>query len=514
VKRRLKLLLKIFLAICVLLFLFLLFEHVRGRILLARYQRELIAKGIKLDPHDFASPAANRDNGLPAVFDGSRRLTKGTALPDHYPPAMQITPSGHAMVGFREKEWVAYWDEGRPTNRWEEVAVELKTNAQALADIRAALEKPVLDSQLDYSQGFRLLITNLAPAKALTRWFGAGTQLALREGRNQEALEFLVSDIHLSRLLQSDRLLISELVRIAIASIAKTATWEALQAEGWTDEDLARIQQAWSDQEFCQSMAHGLEGDILYDDTGFALIRKSNDEAFHIYFGLEEYLPPEESERPFWERTLRKGPGGEAIAQFLKKQIYCRVWRFAWLDQAEHRSLEQMDRLLEITRTTPERSFTDVKPALEQFEIRAKDKNFYDRLRYPDTGFPIELSSVVKKALRAETDRSLTICAIALKRYSLRHGKPPASLAALVPEFLPSVPIDYMDGKPVKYHLNAGGSFTLYSVGEDGKDDGGDASAAPEHQDSASSWFRKDFVWPSAASPEEAEAYRNQAVKN
>jgi hypothetical protein len=71
-----------------------------------------------------------------------------------------------------------------------------------------------------------------------------------------------------------------------------------------------------------------------------------------------------------------------------------------------------------------------------------------------------------------------------------------------------------MDGKPVKYHLNAGGSFTLYSVGEDGKDDGGDASAAPEHQDSASSWFRKDFVWPSAASPEEAEAYRNQAVKN
>lgn len=512
-KRRLKLLLKIFLAVCALLFLCLLFEHVRGRILLARYQRELIAKGIKLDPHDFASPAANRDNGLPAVFDGIRRLTKGTALPDHYPPAMQITPSGHAMVGFREKEWVAYWDEGRPTNHWEEVAAELKTNAQTLVDIRAALEKPVLDSQLDYSQGFRLLITNLAPAKSLTRWFGAGSLLALHEGRNHDALEFLVPDIRLPRLLQSDRLLISELVRIAITSIAKTATWEALQAEGWADEDLARIQQSWSDQEFCQSMARGLEGDILYEEACFVPIRKSNDEAFKVYFGLEEYLPPEESDRPFWERTLRKAPGGEAIVGFLKKQVYCRVWRFAWLDQAERRNLERMDQLLEINRTAAaQKSFANVKTALEQFEIRAKDINFYDRLRYPDTGFPIGLSSVVDRAMRAETDRSLTICAIALKRYSLRHGKSSPSLEALVPEFLPSVPIDYMDGKSIKYRLNSDGSFTLYSVGENGKDDGGDTAIAPEHHGS-SLWSRKDFVWPSPASTEEGEAYRNEAGK-
>src|SRR6266404_4374149 len=35
-----------------------------------------------------------------------------------------------------------------------------------------------------------------------------------------------------------------------------------------------------------------------------------------------------------------------------------------------------------------------------------------------------------------------------------------------VPAFLPMVPVDYMDGKPVKYRPGANHTFILYSVGE------------------------------------------------
>ena len=110
--------------------------------------------------------------------------------------------------------------------------------------------------------------------------------------------------------------------------------------------------------------------------------------------------------------------------------------------------------------------------------------------------------------MRAETERSLVICAIALKRYSLRHGTPPASLDALVPEFVLSVPIDYMDGKPLKYHLNADGAFVLYSVGADGKDGGGDTALLPDKTSLHNPWDRKDCVWPSPALPDEIAAYR------
>ena len=44
--------------------------------------------------------------------------------------------------------------------------------------------------------------------------------------------------------LENDRIIISELVRVAIASINMGTTREALQSEVWTDEQLARIQAA------------------------------------------------------------------------------------------------------------------------------------------------------------------------------------------------------------------------------------------------------------------------------
>jgi hypothetical protein len=72
-----------------------------------------------------------------------------------------------------------------------------------------------------------------------------------------------------------------------------------------------------------------------------------------------------------------------------------------------------------------------------------------------------------------------------------------ATLDALVPEFLPSLPRDFMDGQTLRYRLNHGGSFLLYSVGDDTHDDGGDAS--PKNTQRAgpgSVWSGRDWVWP------------------
>ena len=75
-----------------------------------------------------------------------------------------------------------------------------------------------------------------------------------------------------------------------------------------------------------------------------------------------------------------------------------------------------------------------------------------------------------------ENERRMAVTAIALERFRLRHGEYPAQLAGLVPAFLPKAPIDLMDGKPLRYRRKDDGTFLLYSVGEDGKDDEGDSS--------------------------------------
>jgi hypothetical protein len=82
-----------------------------------------------------------------------------------------------------------------------------------------------------------------------------------------------------------------------------------------------------------------------------------------------------------------------------------------------------------------------------------------------------------RTCIRNETQRWLTITAIALERCRLRDGRFPTELDALVPQLLCILPIDPMSPKPLRYRHNGDGNFTLYSVGDDGRDGGGDPHA-------------------------------------
>ena len=85
--------------------------------------------------------------------------------------------------------------------------------------------------------------------------------------------------------------------------------------------------------------------------------------------------------------------------------------------------------------------------------------------------------------MRIETMRQMTRAAIALERHRLKHGRPPETLAKLVPEFLAEAPGDCMTGRPLLYRLSNDGSFTLYSTGDNGRDDDGTGD---------------DLIWPKA----------------
>ena len=107
----------------------------------------------------------------------------------------------------------------------------------------------------------------------------------------------------------------------------------------------------------------------------------------------------------------------------------------------------------------------------------------------------------------------MTITAVALKRFQLRQGNLPQTLDSMVPGILSSVPVDYMEGKPLRYRLNPDGQFVLYSVGEDGQDDVGSTAMRPDKSSKRNLWDRKDFVWPAPATTEELEEYHKQGNK-
>jgi hypothetical protein len=79
------------------------------------------------------------------------------------------------------------------------------------------------------------------------------------------------------------------------------------------------------------------------------------------------------------------------------------------------------------------------------------------------------IQSLRIKAVRADLEFEATRVVCALKSYQLVHATPPEQLADLVPTFLPSVPTDPFDGKPLRYRRE-GKEWVIWSVGSDLKD--------------------------------------------
>ena len=76
---------------------------------------------------------------------------------------------------------------------------------------------------------------------------------------------------------------------------------------------------------------------------------------------------------------------------------------------------------------------------------------------------------------RAAAQLAATQMLLALRRYEIAHGRLPDDLQTAAAEsVLKAVPIDPFDGNPLRWAIVAG-MPTVYSVGKDRKDDGGQA---------------------------------------
>jgi hypothetical protein len=77
-----------------------------------------------------------------------------------------------------------------------------------------------------------------------------------------------------------------------------------------------------------------------------------------------------------------------------------------------------------------------------------------------------------RSAVEADARARLARLAVATTAYQVTNGKLPGTLDDLAPEFIPALPVDPFDRKPLKMAA-ADGGLVLYSVGWDGIDGGG-----------------------------------------
>ncbi len=82
----------------------------------------------------------------------------------------------------------------------------------------------------------------------------------------------------------------------------------------------------------------------------------------------------------------------------------------------------------------------------------------------------VDVVGAMKMKCQSNTGSAVTYAMLAIKAFQAKNGRLPQTLDELVPEFLPAVPLDDFDGKPIRY---SPAKKVLYSVGEDFKDGGG-----------------------------------------
>lgn len=123
--------------------------------------------------------------------------------------------------------------------------------------------------------------------------------------------------------------------------------------------------------------------------------------------------------------------------------------------------LEVMNQALALNATKP----SQLLPYLQQQKLNSNNVLLKNSLDFSE--------KLVSVHIRYEALVVSLRAAVACERYRLAQGKWPVLLDALVPAYLPAVPLDPFSGQPLLYRLLPDG-VVIYSVGDNGVDDQGD----------------------------------------
>jgi len=496
---------KLLIAFCIVVLIvagWLFLERIRGQVALRKYEKELIAKGEKLTFSEIVSKTDDiktRDRAI-ELMAACSRLQTGAVLIANAPPVNRTIASGKVLVIAKEAAWP---DARKRPLTWEQLRGDLERNREVLNEIQELARTPQLSYPINY-RGVQTMLPHITAIVKAGQWFSASSLYHLRAGEVERAIDDIEAILLVARMPEDEPFVVSQLLRIVLVAIAIQNCWQLLQYENVQDVQLARLHGLFAKLDFAPKMVRALQGeramgrDVVQSmrtgELSFSFVAGSR------AFSFDDELPP----------ALEKMPYGKELQEGIRAVLVYPMWRFAFSYDDQRHLLAETQTFIDATRESgTNRSAARLRIASQKLDKKLKGELKSWR-RMGTCLFLPPITPSAMRSFRAETHCQIAIAAIALKRYHLRYQKYPARLAELVPEFLSEVPIDYIDGAPLRYRVEEGGSFLLWSVGNNRKEDEG---AAPER---GSYWIRligNDAVWPQPASEGEAAADRESQLK-
>jgi hypothetical protein len=363
-----------------------------------------------------------------------------------------------------------------------------KTVAKKLLNVRKALSKLSLlnrDSDVvyipDYYQGPNIEIPHASMALHLikTQRLLIMTDLALKN--TDQALDGLESSRLIKSRLLTANSLIEGLVNVTCDSILVTCSWDMLQHRNMTEAQLFRLQTIWGSTFQPEDILRLWRGERI-TITDYLVRLKSLKDLKNLIQSVGD--------------TTADIPESSLLSQM--------VWNCMPIRQLVDLNLSSYlsifhgieNGMLEWKQTG---NFLPLKRQVDEQMIILKNprllnsiSSLFSRLAIPS------IDKALDKFAVSMAEQRMLQTAIALQRYYLANNQYPSSLSLLVPTYLTELPLDAIDGQPLRYLSEPDGGYQLYSIGLNGSDDGGNGEEiTPQKTPTWRSDKTYDIVWPS-----------------
>ncbi len=447
-----------------------------GRQQVKRYIQDLEAAGYAVDPEKYWTPAADLDDDVfqhPTMRQEMEKPLVSLVL-ERKPPIPGLAKRIPRMEPrlARTADLTLWFD---PPEADEKAAAERLLEGQRevverLEALRPALARreavwPVRRMRNEFTSGVEVatIAGEVIRLQGMAGVLGEISMFHLAAGDAGAAAADVDAMLEIARLeLEPKPAIIAMIVTYAVLRNAQTTIWEGVVRERWDEAQLKAFDARLAALNPQQAAIRCHLGEIALQRDGMKLLleRYSND------------LPRiDEDWKEGWdwdpktilERSKELGgelrPPGFALADVVRSQR----------NFLEHATLSG---------GSPRSQFTGEDLATFREKEEASQAPGLD-------GWGM-LNILISNTLNIETTIVLTRTGMALERHRMVRGAYPAALEELVPDFLPEIPADPFDGKPLRYRLQADGSPHLWSVGSDLVDDGG---APHRHSD------KGDRIW-------------------
>jgi hypothetical protein len=483
------------------------------------YKEALKAAGAITELNADLPPVPSPEKDGTAIFRQAAALVRTNYgfLDTNYFEPVQMVTWGKASILWQQPDL----RDGESTNSWEDIEAAVRQDQPLLELLSQLPDHPEFNFQLHYELGCKAYndFNNLylIELKRSAAHLAKAILVDLHRGDLTAAITHERALLTLVQAVQSQRLVISELVGSSILSMSESCLWGIVQSAGISDAQLTQLQERFGKIDVLKAYDNAVNMERLCEDISLNDWRRSGTEAKKFI-----HLNDDPIEVLGGSLTL---PQAFTDVRNNSKTF---LWRYWWSYPDESR-YEQGNRILlqGIRYARTNGNFEDSQKYQQRELARIGLTNEFDLFVAALGSGESDLHSFLSSSISAftygferitidESARQIAITVIALKRFELKHAQYPENLSQLIPDFMAAVPIDPMSGDPLHYRRQSDDAFLLYSVGENGVDDGGDPAFPSGVKSRSYFWLNEqalDWVWPQVASPAEVQKVRDHPPK-